>query len=506
MSRPEIGLSSRPPNLPYEVERSRVAAWFEQTREVPVRIVCGPIGSGKTFAVRQLIRDAGSRAAYARLPAGADEAQLAAALECHASAELLVLDEADLASNAAYNGLVDAIAAGEIPRKLLLVGRSRRRLRAETLLARGFARVCDLAALRFEADEVEALAASYGVEFDGEDVAQLLHDTDGWPLAAAWLIRDAADGRRTLRDAFMHWSERNGHLLLEFVERDASEDADALREFRRGLAAGWRDAQHEAERLEQLGLPLIRTRTGLRPYRILTCLAANATTGIAVAEHPTRAIPPLMTLNAFGRFRCEIGGRPVTFSRRRDQQVFTYVALAPDRRASREHLHEAFWPGLGHAVASQGLRTTLSHIRRAIAQAAPHTDPERYFRTAGEVRVDARTVAVDVHRFLDHLEQGRLDDARGALEGAKHHYLVARRIYADRLLSAEAPAPCLERRAEQLEANYVEVLTRITELHAATGDFDVAREAARMLMECNTEDTNRRALRGIVAHNPAETA
>ena len=87
-----------------------------------------------------------------------------------------------------------------------------------------------------------------------------------------------------------------------------------------------------------------------------------------------------MTLNAFGRFRCEIGGRPVTFSRRRDQQVFTYVALTPDRRATREHLLEAFWPGLSHAVASQGLRTTLSHIRRAIAQAAPGTDPERYFR------------------------------------------------------------------------------------------------------------------------------
>ncbi|HEY4439288.1 MAG TPA: BTAD domain-containing putative transcriptional regulator [Candidatus Elarobacter sp.] len=488
------------------MERRRVAAWFAATQGGAVRIICGPSGAGKTFAARQLIRALGSGAAYARVPAGADETQLAAAMACHASAELLVLDEVDGASASAYTRLVDAIVAGEIPLRLVLVGRSRRRLRAETLLARGFARVCDYTALRFDAEEIAQLAAAHGVDYDTEDVAQLLHDTDGWPLAAAWLVRDAAESRRTLRDAFMHWRERNGHLLLEFVERDASEDADAVREFHRALAAGWSDAQHEAERLEQLGLPFIRTRGGLRPYRILSMLAGRTTGAAAVVEQPTRTIPPLMTLNAFGRFRCEIAGKPVTFSRRRDQQVFTYVALAADRRATREHLYDAFWPGQGHAVASQGLRTTLSHIRRAIAQAVPGIDPERYFRTAGEVRVDARMVAVDVHRFLDHLEQGRLDDARGAIEGAKHHYLVARRIYADRLLAAEAASPPLERRAEQLEANYVEVLTRITELHAATGDFEVAREAARTLMECNTEDTSRRALRGIAVQDPAETA
>lgn len=506
MSRPDIALSTRPAYAPQGVQRSRVAAWFEASADAPARIVCGPIGSGKTFAVRQMIHDAGDRAAYVRIPAGADAAQLWAALECHASAEVLVLDEVDLANAAAYSALVEAIEFGEIARKLVLVGRSRRRLRAETLLARGFGRVCDLAALRFEADEIERLAGAHGVEYDCEDVAQVLHDTDGWPLAVAWLVRDAAEGRRSLRDAFVHWRERNGHLLLEFVEREGAEDADALREYRRALAGGWGDAQHEAERLEQLGLPFVRTRSGLRPYRILARLAASATSGAAHIEQPTKPVPQLMTLNAFGRFRCEIGGRPVTFSRRRDQQVFTYVALAPDRRATREHLLEAFWPGLSHAVASQGLRTTLSHIRRAIAQAAPGTDPERYFRTTGEVRVDARAVAVDVHRFIDHLEQGRLDDARGAIDGAKHHYRVARRIYADRLLVAEAPEPCLERRAEQLEALYVEVLTRITELHAATGDFDVAREAARTLMACNTEEAHRRALRGIIAVDPAETA
>ena len=41
---------------------------------------------------------------------------------------------------------------------------------------------------------VAELARTYGVAFDREDVAQLLHDTDGWALASEWLVRDAADG------------------------------------------------------------------------------------------------------------------------------------------------------------------------------------------------------------------------------------------------------------------------------------------------------------------------
>ena len=73
------------------------------------------------------------------------------------------------------------------------------------------------------------------------------------------------------------------------------------------------------------------------------------------------------------------------------------------------------------------------------------------------------------------------------------------------MLAAEAPEPCLHRHAERFEAVYVEVLTRITELHAATGDFETAREAARSLLSCNSEDARRRAL-ACISVRPAATA
>lgn len=494
-----VSASSRPASS--GVERRRALAWFEAAADADVRILCGPIGSGKTYAARQFVARNEGRAAYVRLPSRIDAQRLRTAIASAPASETVVLDDVDRLDAAVYAELLDAIVAGELERKLVLIGRSRRRLRAESLLARGLARACTDEVLAFDAEELQALAQSYAVAFEPDDVVQLLYDADGWPLATEWLIRDAAENRRSLRDAFTHWRQRNGHLLLEFVEREGFEDAAAYEAFFNALRKGSLAADNDSARLEQLGLPIVRTRSGLRPYRILSRLAAPASATLDIRM--TTSLPPLMAVHLFGRFRCEIGGQTVPFARRRDQQVFAFVALQPECRTSRDRLLEAFWPDVPHAVGSQGLRTTLSRIRRAISQAVPGIDPERYFETAGEVRVNVRTVAVDVHRFVDRVEQGRIDDARGALEGAKHHYKVAQKIYADRVLAAEAPEPCLERHAEQLEALFVEALTRITELHAATGDLETAREAARSLLACNSDEARRRALTSIAVPAPA---
>ncbi len=501
----------RAPGLPVRscavsngVERLRVLEWLDAASDAQVRMLCGPIGSGKTFAARQFVARSQGAAAYVSVPARVDAEWLRSVIATCLAHDTVVLDDIDRIDAKVYAELVDAIFAGELERKLILVGRSRRRLRVESLIARGFARACTDDTLAFDAAEIELLAAAHGIPADRDDIVQLLHDTDGWALATEWLVRDAAENGRTLCDAFTQWRQRNGHLLLEFVEHEGFEDATSYETFIKALRGGWRGVEHEAARLEQLGLPIVRTRSGLRPYRILARLAAPVTENADVRT--TTTLPPLMAVSVFGRFRCEIAGRPVPFSRRRDQQVFAFVILQPECRTSREKLLEAFWPGINHAVALQGLRTTLSRIRHAIVEAAPSVDPQRYFETTGEVRVNVRAVAVDVHRFVDRVEQGRIDDARGAVEGAKHHYRVAQRIYADRVLAAEAPEPSLERHAERLEALYIEVLTRVTELHAATGEFEIAREAVRTLLSCNSEEARRRGLASIAARAPEPAA
>jgi tetratricopeptide (TPR) repeat protein len=469
----------RPPlrRTSFEVSRYRIAAWLEVTAAAPVRVLCAPVGTGKTIAVRRYVEERGRAAAYVRVPTAADAATLRDLIAA-TDAEEVALDELDRADAAACEALYDDVLDEKATTRLIVVGRSRRHLRIHELLARGLATACDVSAFPFDAEELAELAAGTGLPCDAGDLAQLLADTEGWPLVAHWLMRDALEGKRLLRDAFAQWRENNGHLLFEFLQYERYKDADAFEAFQRMLTEGGADAQHELERLEELGLPIVRERGVLRPYRLLTRLRRPGTTE---PEAPASGTVPLMRLNVLGRFRCELGGRPVTFARRRDQHVFVYVAIAPEGRTTREGLLEAFWPGVEHGTASQSLRVTLSRIRRAILSAAPEANPEWYFRTAGNVSVDTRTVAVDVRRFIDHVEQGRLDDDAGNIDGAKHHYRAAHRLYEDRLLASEAPAPCFASRTADFESVYGEVLSRLTALHAALGEIEPAREYASAL-------------------------
>jgi len=494
----------RPPlrRTPFEIERYRIAAWLEVTADVPVRVLCAPIGSGKTLAVRRYVEARGAAAAYVRVPSGADAAALRR-LVSSANVEELVLDELDRAEGAACDALHEDVLDGLVTPRLTVVGRSRRHLRVHALLARGLATACDTAAFPFDLDELAELAATAGLGYQAADLEQLLADTEGWPLVTHWVMRDALEEGRSLRSAFEQWRENNGHLLFEFLQYERYKDADAFDAFRRILAEGWTDAQHELERLEELGLPIVRARGVLRPYRLL----ARVATPRATEPEPLASTAlPLMRLNVLGRFRCAIDGRPVAFARRRDQHVFVYVAIAPEGRTSRDVLLNAFWPRIDHAAASQSLRVTLSRIRRAILSAAPETDPEWYFRTAGSVSIDTRTVAVDVRRFIDHVEQGRLDDDTGNVEGAKHHYRAAHRLYEDRLLASEAPEPCFETRGADFESVYDEVLARLMSLYAALGELEVARDYAGELERRNASVARERASALFARAASAETA
>ncbi|MFN2459243.1 MAG: BTAD domain-containing putative transcriptional regulator [Candidatus Velthaea sp.] len=483
-----------------EIDRPRVAAWFEAAGHAAVRIVVAPLGAGKTLALKHYAARHPERVAYVRVPAGADRAALQRMLDDSRPADEVILDGADRAAPEAYQELVDDIAEGAVRPRLILAGRSRRRLHAHALLARGLATAFQAVDLAFDSAELAALADAFEVAHDEHDIAQLLHDTEGWPVAAQWIVRDAAETGRRLRDAFNRWCERNGHLLLEFVSSERHEDADAFASFQRLLRGGGED-RFELDRLEQVGLPLVRTRSAVRPYRILARLSAPA--GSAEPETAATSVARLMMLNVLGRFRCEIGGRPVVFARRRDEHVFVFVALAAEGRTTRERLLQAFWPGTDRRVAAQGLRITLSRIRRSISEAVPDIDPRRYFDTAGDIRLDLTAVAVDARRFMDHVEQGRLDDAIGAVEGAKHHYRSAHRIYRDHLLAMEAPERCFARDAESLRRNNVFALTRLTELYAALGDLATAREYARELIACNAEDARRHALEAFAEADAA---
>jgi hypothetical protein len=402
-----------------------------------------------------------------------------------------MLDDVDGMESSAYAGFVEELCHDNFDTQLVLLGRSRRKLLVHALLARGVADVYESNGLAFDASEIRELASKLGIEHDEKAVSQTLYDTEGWPLVVAWMLREAAENRIALRDAYASWCERNGHVLLDFIANEHSREPEALDAFRSLLEGGPNEERSRPEwleRLEQDGFPLIRTRDGARPYRIVRRLIAAARG--KKTDRISQALPPIMLLSVLGQFRCEIGGRPVTFSRRRDQSVFAFVAIASGGRVTREAVLEAFWPRIDHRIAAQGLRTTISRIRRAIGEAAEGFNPDLYFHTEGELRVDWGTVVVDARRFNDLVEQGRLDDVLGAVENAKRHYRLAYGIYRGRLLASEPLESAFAASARHFDALYIQALGRLTQLHAATGELDVAREYAREYLAYSGEGTS----------------
>jgi DNA-binding SARP family transcriptional activator len=109
------------------------------------------------------------------------------------------------------------------------------------------------------------------------------------------------------------------------------------------------------------------------------------------------------------------------------------------------------------------LRTTLSRLRRAIGEASGG-DPERYLRVDANVALVLDHVVVDARRFAEHVELGRLDDARGELDSARRHYRIATGIYKNHLLMSEAIEPSLLRHVKHYEASFEATLTRMVAL------------------------------------------
>jgi hypothetical protein len=428
-------------------------------------MLCAPHGGGKTTALLQYAARAGSTG-IVTLPRNASSDEVSACLAPHHGAALTIIDQADAASPEGRATLFASIEE-QWPRggRYLLGGSSRTHMRAQALIARGVASLIDASQLAFSSADIAALAAAHRVAADEIDVEQLRYDTDGWPLAVAWIVRDAARDGRALRGAYEHWRERNGHLLLELVA--ISHDDEAATAF---VSAVWSlgdpRSQRALERLDAEGFPIVRMRTSVRPYRVLMQIACEEPALETIATVDTRLI-----LNLFGRFSCTIANRPVVFDRRRDQNVLTYVALAPGATVTRAALLDAFWPDATRAVASQGLRTTLCRLRHALAAAAG-TDAGRYVRVDNAITLDLDWVSIDARTFRAYVAMAEIDDANGNHNAAREHYLKAEQLYTGSLLASEALEDTLAPHAVEYGELFEDVLLHLVASYARDGNAD----------------------------------
>jgi hypothetical protein len=354
---------------------------------------------------------------------------------------------------------------------LLVACRSRSAFQVGRLVAQGTASLCDAERLAFDASGVRHLAETCGVSFTHADVLRMIEVTDGWPHVVSSALRKAAEDSCSMSSAFENWRLRHGHLFNEFIadalKHVAEKDGDLVFKL---MSGSHLEDRQQLQALEEQGLFVVHTVDGYRPLRALSRSRLYDRYGRRV-----QAATP-MQVRLFGWFRAEIDRQPIEWVRRRDRQIFKYLALQTGGTVSRAELGQIFWPEAEKHLVAQSLRTACSNIRKAIAQVVGFDRVEAYFRAGDDLSLDLDNVIVDVNSFVAHANDGDEQFDRGEVRTAYAHYGSAGRLYRGNLLIGDAHEPWVVTLSAILERRHVQVLERLSEI-AAELDYQPTAEA-----------------------------
>ncbi len=392
-----------------------------------------------------------------------------AALASRAPLELALDCEAlpDTEGIAAITALIE-----DLPNdvSLLIACRSRASFQVGRLVAQGTASLCDSERLAFDAAGIRHLAETLEVSHSHADVLRMLEVTDGWPHVVSSAMRKAAEDNCGLAQAFENWRLRHGHLFNEFVAEALKHVSEKESDLVFKLMSGsYLDDRQQLQALEEQGLFVVHTPDGYRPLRALSRSRIYDRYGRRV-----QAVTPLQ-VRLFGWFRAEVDRRPVEWIRRRDRQLFKYLALHPSGSVSRAELGQVFWPDAEKHLVAQSLRTACSNIRKALAQIVGFDRVDSYFRAGDELALDLENVIVDVNGFVAHVNDGDEQYERGEARAAHAHYRSAGRLYRGNLLIGDAHEPWVATLSAILEHRHVMVLERLSEI-AADLDYQTTTE------------------------------
>src|SRR5579863_6604486 len=472
-------MNSKLPRLgPSIIRRARLEEWLGRFKSVPVRFLVAPPGFGKTMAILGYLQHCTPHGKYSVVGAGSNaqavwtgiaralepelelqsHEEVVAALASRAPLELAL----DCAAVPDTEG-IDAINAliEELPNdvSLLIACRSRAAFQVGRLVAQGTASLCDAERLAFDGPGIRHLAETLEVPHSHADVLRLLEVTDGWPHVVSSALRKAAEDNCGLSQAFENWRLRHGHLFNEFVadalKHVSEKEADLVLKL---MSGSYLDDRAQLQALEEQGLFVVHTPDGYRPLRALSRSRLYDRYGRRV-----QAATP-MQVRLFGWFRAEIDRRPIEWVRRRDRQIFKYIALQNGGTVSRAELGQVFWPDAERHLVAQSLRTACSNIRKAIAHIVGFKQVESYFRAGDELSIDLDNVIVDVNRFVSHANDADEQYNRSELRAAYAHYRSAARVYRGDLLIGDAHESWVGALDSALKARHAMVLDRIAEI------------------------------------------
>ncbi|HEY0613565.1 MAG TPA: hypothetical protein VGC96_02945 [Candidatus Elarobacter sp.] len=449
-----LQLTSRaklPKLAPDTIRRERISGWLADHADVPLRLVAAPCGSGKTTALVTYAAAAKHRAGYVTLDLGTtvdalraaiarafgfaeplDDEALLCAFEDLGRCELLV-DEVDRAPEPVRAALRRFVYEAPDNVTFVYATRSREVVDATRLISLGLGAVLDGDRLAFTSDEATRLAEAARVGADERELGRLVHDTEGWAFALCSAIRDSASAGRSLDGAFDRWRRGNARFMRRFIDDALADEDPMLSGAARRLFDGEVVDEGVLDRLEQRGLFVRWAEGTYRPYRAVARVTRVSTPA------PSRSLAPF-SVRLFGKPEVRVEGQTVAWFRRRDAQLFAFLALQPQGRARRETLLRAFWPEGDRQLAAQSLRSACSTMRRSLAAVVGYADLAHYVAFGDEIALNLDLFAVDARRVGAHLRDAETAWSAGDVTAGMEHDRAALKLSRDELLDGDVPA------------------------------------------------------------------
>ncbi len=170
--------------------------------------------------------------------------------------------------------------------------------------------------------------------------------------------------------------------------------------------------------------------------------------------------------------------RELEWRLRRAFQSVAFLALAPDRRATKDQLVDAIWHGARESTIAKNFHPTLSAARSTLGHREVFAYSQGLYTLNPEL-----DWWIDCERFEELIREGRqlLEGSAGEPARALDRWRSAWRLYRGELLYG-VEAAWLEERRAVLYRNYVELLRAIGDLCVRLGRGPLALDAYRSLL------------------------
>lgn len=213
-----------------------------------------------------------------------------------------------------------------------------------------------------------------------------------------------------------------------------------------------------------------------------------------------RAGLPKLRLQTLGGFRLWRGEALVDeneWGGHQPQLLLKAIVTHGSKGVRKDVLMEDLWPEAAPDQTEKSFKVTLHRLRKVLEPGLDKTFGSSYVHLkANFLSLDPELCQVDVHEFLSLYLEGEKKEEPGQIKSAISLYRQAKELYGGAFLEEELYHPWIERKREELQGRYIDLLYHLAKLYESQGSVLKAIDCYNKVVQ--TDSLAEPAYRGLM--------